>query len=124
MAKKSKSADEGLVENDICDLDPNKICDNCCKCLEKGDTDYMNVSASFDADSMRVYFGDDEDEGEEDWLNGDLPPMDIDPALLAEWEEKLRKLELEENGGNGEAELYLKNAPQQLHGRRKRREKP
>lgn len=124
MAKKNKIADEGLVENDICDLDPNKICDNCCKCLEKSGADYMNASASFDADSMRVYFGDEEDEGEEDWLNDDLPPMDIDPALLAEWEEKLRKLELEENGGNGEAELYLKNAPPQLYGHRKRREKP
>ncbi len=21
-------------ENDYCDLDPNKICDNCCKCIE------------------------------------------------------------------------------------------
>lgn len=21
-------------EDDFCDLDPNKICDNCCKCIE------------------------------------------------------------------------------------------
>lgn len=21
-------------EDDTCDLDPNKICDNCCKCIE------------------------------------------------------------------------------------------
>lgn len=21
-------------EDDYCDLDPNKICDNCCKCIE------------------------------------------------------------------------------------------
>ena len=22
------------LDNDFCDLDPNKICDNCCKCIE------------------------------------------------------------------------------------------
>lgn len=22
------------VDDDFCDLDPNKICDNCCKCIE------------------------------------------------------------------------------------------
>ena len=22
------------TEDDFCDLDPNKICDNCCKCIE------------------------------------------------------------------------------------------
>jgi len=29
-------------ECNICDLDPNKICDNCCACIEK-DADYSSV---------------------------------------------------------------------------------
>jgi len=29
-------------ELDICDLDPNKICDNCCKCIES-DNDYTKI---------------------------------------------------------------------------------
>lgn len=29
-------------ECDICDLDPNKICDNCCVCIENG-ADYKSV---------------------------------------------------------------------------------
>ena len=29
-------------ECDICDLDPNKICDNCCTCIEKT-ADYNSV---------------------------------------------------------------------------------
>ena len=24
-----------IEDDDICDLDPNKICDNCCKCIEE-----------------------------------------------------------------------------------------
>ncbi|HBF37675.1 MAG TPA: hypothetical protein DDW50_10175 [Firmicutes bacterium] len=28
-------------ECEICDLDPNKICDNCCRCL--GDADYSAI---------------------------------------------------------------------------------
>lgn len=30
-------------ECDKCDLDPNKICDNCEKCLEKPDSDYYEI---------------------------------------------------------------------------------
>lgn len=29
-------------ECNICDLDPNKICDNCCACIEK-DADYSSI---------------------------------------------------------------------------------
>ncbi len=29
-------------ECDICDLDPNKICDNCCKCIDK-DADFKSI---------------------------------------------------------------------------------
>lgn len=27
---------------DICDMDPDKICDNCCKCID-GDADYKGI---------------------------------------------------------------------------------
>ena len=35
--------------DDRCDLDPNKICDNCCKCLEEegGSKAFRTVMASF-----------------------------------------------------------------------------
>lgn len=29
-----KSIIDDSTEDDFCDLDPNKICDNCCKCIE------------------------------------------------------------------------------------------
>jgi len=29
-------------ECDICDLDSNKLCDNCCKCIDS-DTDYKTI---------------------------------------------------------------------------------
>lgn len=29
-------------ECDICDLNPNKICDNCCQCIE-ADTDFKGI---------------------------------------------------------------------------------
>ncbi|MEG1547714.1 MAG: hypothetical protein RR232_01465 [Clostridia bacterium] len=34
-------------ESDICDLDPNKICDNCCRCLDLDERDYNTVLADF-----------------------------------------------------------------------------
>lgn len=30
-------------ECDRCDLDPEKICDNCCRCLEETTTDYAEI---------------------------------------------------------------------------------
>lgn len=33
--------------DDRCDLDPNKICDNCCNCLEMEDKKYRTVFADF-----------------------------------------------------------------------------
>lgn len=117
--KQNAPADEGMIENDYCDLDPNKICDNCCKCLNKDGADYMDVNASFDAASMRVYYADETDELPED----DLPPMDVDPMLLAEWEEKLRQAELKEHANSreddGEEELYTKHDAKHMHGSRK-----
>lgn len=32
----------GCGECDICDLDPDKICDNCCKCIDK-DADFKSI---------------------------------------------------------------------------------
>jgi len=32
----------GCGECDICDLDPSKICDNCCKCIDK-DADFKSI---------------------------------------------------------------------------------
>ena len=124
MPEKERPADAGLVESDCCDLDPNKLCDNCCRCLESRDADYIDINAALDADSMRIYYGEEEDE-----LNlNELPPMDIDPALLAEWEEKRRQKEWEDERrgqtADGEDALYTKHDPARMRGTRKRREKP
>ncbi|MCE5234898.1 MAG: hypothetical protein ABFC62_05385 [Clostridiaceae bacterium] len=91
-------------ENDICDLDPSKICDNCCKCLEQPEelTDvngYRVIAADFcpeeEAESLSepeqvpviaALFRDEEEEEEE---IDELGPLDIPPALMAEWEAKL-----------------------------------
>ncbi len=115
MAKHPKPADDGMVENDFCDLDPAKVCDNCCKCIEKSDADYASVRAEFDLRSMRAYYAEDEDDGEEAGKS-DLAPMDIGSDLLAEWEARLREEELIEMAGDTPA-----HDPAHMHGRRKRR---
>lgn len=73
-------------EGDMCDLDPNKICDNCMKCVNKNGADYTEILADFDPESIRVFTpGDDEDD-----ISEPIEQLDIDPELMAEWEEKLR----------------------------------
>ena len=78
-------------EGDMCDLDPNKICDNCMKCVNK-------ILADFDPESIRVFTpGDDEDD-----ISEPIEQLDIDPELMAEWEEKLRLAEEAECEGEAE----------------------
>lgn len=76
-----------FAEDDFCDLEPGKICDNCCRCIDNPDAEYNGVLADFDIladeyviDNVSV-------------LNDPLERPDIDPKLLAEWEEKLRVYE-------------------------------
>ncbi len=121
MPDKKKPADEGLIDNDYCDLDPKKICDNCCKCIEKKDADYRGVKAEFDESTMRVYYAE-----EEDAMLADLPPMDIDPDLVEEWEKKLREAELADAGKNQaddeeDSAIYTKHDAAHIHGVRKKR---
>ena len=76
-------------EGDMCDLDPNKICDNCMKCVNKNGADYTEILADFDPESIRVFTPcDDEDD-----ISEPIEQLDIDPELMAEWEEKLRLAE-------------------------------
>lgn len=124
MDEKRIPAQEDALENDLCDLDASKICDNCCKCLVKDDADYCVMSATFDPESMRIYYADEEDE-EFDCEQSDLPPLEIDPALLLEWEEKLRLEELADRVPAGDGgERPPRHDPQQLYARRKKRERP
>lgn len=48
-------------ECNICDLDPNKICDNCEKCLHLSDADYKGVVID-EILSEKDYTKNDEDE--------------------------------------------------------------
>ena len=85
-------------EGDMCDLDPNKICDNCMKCVNKNGADYTEILADFDPESIRVFTpGDDEDD-----ISEPIEQLDIDPELMAEWEEKLRLAEEAEREGEAE----------------------
>lgn len=111
---------------DYCDLDPTKLCDNCCKCIDTG-RDYEEFQleelthriSDIDELDSEVYEG-----GEEEEIDFDLyfdedadysadpsnvPPIDIDPALLAEWERKLKIAEIEDS----------QKLIQNLHGTRK-----
>ena len=90
--------DKRVPENDYCDLEPGKICDNCCRCIDEPGKEYNTVLAGFEL-LEEDYVLDDVN-----WLNEPLVRPDIDPALLAEWEEKLRKLEEEEKAAEAASE--------------------
>ena len=90
--------DKRVPENDYCDLEPGKICDNCCRCIDEPGKEYNTVLAGFEL-LEEDYVLDDVNV-----LNEPLERPDIDPALLAEWEEKLRQLEEEEKAAEAASE--------------------
>lgn len=108
--------------DDICDLDPHKICDNCCKCIEQtgiGEEGFAVISAQLASEpsedvseqvsAIAALFG-----GDEEWEDVDdeeITPIDVPPELMAEWEAKLR----ESFKQDGEPPVT------HLHGSRKRR---
>ena len=107
-------------EGDMCDLDPNKICDNCMKCVKKNGADYAEILADFDPESIRIFTpGEDEDA-----VNEPIPGLDIDPELMAEWEEKLRLAEEADRQKRAEPaeEAGESEEPIGYRGSRKRRE--
>lgn len=61
-------------ECNMCDLDRNKICDNCCKCIEQ-DADYAGI------DIDDIIIEDEEDETEDtrhhDWKYSEPYSVDI-----------------------------------------------
>lgn len=64
-------------ECDVCDLDPNKICDNCCKCIESGKKDFSELKLSdFYANINGKWDGEDDDEDIED---NESPVQEIYP---------------------------------------------
>ena len=130
------------TDDDFCTLEPTKICDNCCKCLEAHEAyrvlhadmhieelsaeeeiwpeTYLQMqSVPFEEDDVYME-GDTYDplsydaleeafEEEEYKFGKNLPPIEIDPALLAEWEAKLADI--------GKSEQKIPN----LYGMRQRR---
>ena len=113
-------------ENDICDLDPNKVCDNCCKCLDRtqefaDENGYRVIVAEFNpeeesasereqASAIAALFR----EAEEDGDYEELDSLDIPPELMAEWEAKLAASFREEAENTA--------AQPKLHGSRKKRD--
>lgn len=76
-----------------CDLNPDKICDNCCACLEKIDTEEQPFARIRVADIvveqpdeyLQSFFADMEEE------EGEVLCERPSPALMAEWEERLKE---------------------------------
>lgn len=109
-------------DSGFCDLEPGKICDNCCRCLDM-DRDYNEIEASLlrtdDIVSIGDWGGEEADsyyfeswEESEEPDNEEIQPIQIDPALMAEWESRLRAYEAEQRL------TYMRS----LHGIRKRRQ--
>lgn len=88
-------------ECNICDLDPKKLCDNCGKCLEENAKEefrsvvYKRELTDEEIDEQSYNAEPDEEDPEQALLNAflDLPidlevpePIEVDPALAAEWE--------------------------------------
>ena len=94
-----------IAENDFCDLEPGKICDNCCRCIDTTEPDFDRV-----LNEMEL-LAEDYVPDEVSVLNKPLWKPDIDPALLAEWEEKLRILEEQERVEEEEKERRRNGAP-------------
>lgn len=103
---------------DYCDLDPTKICDNCCRCIESGEEyeefqiELTDTISTLD-ELAELPFDFDDDEGEYSFDPSNVAPLDIDPQLMAEWEKKLRIYEIEE------AQQQVRS----LHGSRRKRER-
>ena len=87
-----------VPENDYCDLEPGKLCDNCCRCIDEPGREFNTILAEFELLSEDYVLDD------INVLNEPLERPNIDPALLAEWEEKLRALEEEERAAEAERE--------------------
>ena len=90
---------ENRDEMEYCDLDPAKVCDNCCRCIESGkDYDDYDISLVHRIDEISDILGEEDmllDSGFDELdmgQSGDIPPLKIDPILAAEWEKKLREI--------------------------------
>ncbi len=79
--------------DDRCDLDPNKICDNCCKCIDNSDSDYKVVLADMALDESEGYLVEKAGETESDDVEERY--IGVPDELLAEWNDKLQKYEQE-----------------------------
>lgn len=137
---------DGKICNDCgecnrCDLDPNKICDNCGKCLQKGDDEFNSIiyryptEAEAEEDNAQHECGCGHCEEDSDFdsteleafeafldepVELDIPdPIEIDPALAAEWERRLAESFRED----ARREAASEDAPKGLYAVRKRRDR-
>ncbi len=106
-------------EMDYCDLDPTKLCDNCCRCIESGE-DYEEFQLEQLTDAISTLdelaelpFDFDDEDDEYVFDSSSVAPLEIDPQLMAEWEKKLRIYEIEE------AQQLVRS----LHGTRRKRDR-
>ncbi len=114
-----------------CDLDPGKICDNCGKCLQRGSNEFNSIIYHFPTEDENECECDHHENGEElnsadfdEFLDepielGVPDPIQIDPALAAEWERRLAESFRED----ARREAASDDAPKGLYAARKRRER-
>lgn len=129
---------DGKVCNDCgecnrCDLDPGKICDNCGKCLQRGSDEFNSIIYRYPAEDENEcgcecdhhengeeLSSADFDEFLDEPIELDVPdPIQIDPALAAEWERRLAESFRED----ARREAASDDAPKGLYAVRKRRER-
>ena len=127
---------DGKICNDCgecnrCDLDPGKICDNCGKCLQRGSDEFNSIIYRYPAEDENECECDHHENGEElnsadfdEFLDepielGVPDPIQIDPALAAEWERRLAESFRED----ARREAASDDAPKGLYAVRKRRER-
>lgn len=66
----------------MCDLDPTKVCDNCCKCIE--------VSADYGEILIDAVFEDTNGAEYTEFIGQEIVIEKPDEKLVHEWDEKLR----------------------------------
>ena len=105
-----------------CDLDPSKICDNCCRCiaLEDEDSEFRSRTISLNGTISKLKKSQPVNAGPaESFDTGSTDePYELTPELIDYWEKKLLEYgEAPADDGFGEIEVSEKNP---VYGKRAR----
>ena len=96
LLDENKICDE-CTECDRCDLNPDKLCDNCCKCIDPQEENLVlpitDIVTEKETEYLDEYYlGEEADET-------NVPLIEVDEALQAYWEKRLKEAEDEAKQG-------------------------